>query len=262
MKIFTHLRTLWHEFWMWYHVGPPTNGMGPFDLKRTLHAPLVANAEITNYNSPVGRAMAFPITTLDFDSLCPDFQPTYRVWVYNASRMEHVVDHPILRQVRIPANTTKKRYSLYTSFPNLMKLPQQGSDIYTITTTFMNGEKFVKDLISPDNLYNKSLSNGRDLSVKGVFYSLHNPPLVSEVLAAVTLMKKRYTDLLEQAAVLQEANTISTVRVKDYMVKYECSMETAIARLQVENVKEYITPEHHAAANYFKVTTPWHPVLN
>lgn len=248
--------------------------MGPFDLKRTAPTPptppLEATAKITNYNwSALAKAMSGGYGIgIDFESLRPEWKTTYRIWVYNASRMEHVVDHPVLGKVSIPANTTKKSYALYTSFPNVMKLPNQNLDENTLTTSFMRGEDFVKDLINPDHIYGKPVFKwntrtaiGRDLAVKGVFYSMHNPPLRTEVLAAVTLMKKRYSDLLEQAAIMYASVVITEKEVRKFMAENMCSLEDALISSRRHKASLMLSPEHHAAANYFKVTTPWHPVL-
>jgi hypothetical protein len=66
---------------------------------------------------------------------------------------------------------------------------------------------------------------------------------------------------LERAQIILENNIISATGITKYMVQHDCSLDTALIRLQAERIKDYITPEHHAAAEYFKVTSPWHPAL-
>jgi hypothetical protein len=45
------------------------------------------------------------------------------------------------------------------------------------------------------------------------------------------------------------------------MKEDRCSMAEAFRILRKRYVLAELSPEHHAAAEYFKVTTPWHPVL-
>ena len=202
-----------------------------------------------------------PVPTMDLRSVVKSDK---KLWVYNASRVTHQVDHPVLGNVKIPANTTKKRYALYTSFPEVVMLPNYRIDENVMESVPTDGVTFVKDLINPAHIYGGKFtdSSGRDLSVKGVFWSWHNPPLKSEVNAAVKLMETCYRDLLERAEILYQSAMINADIVVQYMADYKCDIQTAVRAMRVNEIKNTITPEHHAAANHFKVTTPWHPVLS
>jgi hypothetical protein len=176
--------------------------------------------------------------------------------VYNVSRIDHEVDHPQLGKVTIPANTTAKRYALWTSFPDVVIGTSSNLDVGELTTVPESGQWLVNDIIKGGgNGYN------RDLSVKGVFWSYNNPPTIKEVNAAVRPMKARYADLLEKAAIIYENQTFSAERVEVMMKEDRCSMAEAFRILRKRYVLAELSPEHHAAAEYFKVTTPWHPVL-
>jgi hypothetical protein len=183
-------------------------------------------------------------------------KPTKRLWVYNVSRIDHEVDHPQLGKVTIPANTTAKRYALWTSFPDVVIGTSSNLDVGELTTVPESGQWLVNDIIKGGgNGYN------RDLSVKGVFWSYNNPPTIKEVNAAVRPMKARYADLLEKAAIIYENQTFSAERVEVMMKEDRCSMAEAFRILRKRYVLAELSPEHHAAAEYFKVVTPWHPVL-
>jgi hypothetical protein len=131
-------------------------------------------------------------------------------------------------------------------------------------------------LINPDNIYgdskySSSIAIGRDLSVRGVFWSYFNPPSVSEVNSAIQKMKARYADLLEKTAVLYEASQPNMDRAKKLMEEVrvdedgielpKLTLEEAYEKSRMERFINVVTPEHHVACEYFKVTTPWHPVL-
>jgi hypothetical protein len=66
----------------------------------------------------------------------------------------------------------------------------------------------------------------------GIFWSPKNPPGKMEVKKAIKRMKKRYRFLLEQADAVQKSNP--------------------------KMLRDTITPEHHAAANYMGGTYIWH----
>lgn len=285
MKIFTYLRTLWHEYWMYTIVGPasvdpkvepywiPMVKNNWFSIVENLgvsvspsteeearalylrwcektdvpkvQEPLKSNAS-TKSNQELSKSFTSAHnfdSFIDVENFNLAAKPTYKVWIYNVSRQGFTVDHPVLRKVYIPANTTRKKYCLYTSLPNVVQLPQ--GNIYTdeITAKPMRGERLAMDLINPDNLgldqgmkISRPTSMGRNLGEQGVFWSLNNPPKKSEVDAAVKRMEAYYKNLLEKAKALVKAKLSRDFHEMD-------------------------TPAFHEAAEYFKVTTPWHPVL-
>jgi hypothetical protein len=199
-------------------------------------------------------------------------ETTTKIWIYNASRLSFSVDHPLLHHVSIPGNGTRKSYCMYTSLPSVVMVPQQefgDKGEINVTAFPMDGRRLAMDLICPDNLTLDidakvpfSTGLGRDLRDKGVFWSEHNPPKPAEVRKAVQRMEVRYLDLLEKAAIQWESLSYSSAGVVSFMAKEDCSLETAITQMKLYNSGDFITPEHHAAADYFKVVTPWHPVLN
>src|ERR1039458_5332390 len=282
-KLFTYARTLWHAFWMWefFPMGGYTTGKGKYHHRipnsEPPNPPLQVNATVkTNWDlsTTMSKNMG-QHTDIDFASLWPAYKPQYKIWVYNVSRLDISIDNPVLGQITIPGNSTRKRYIMWTSFPDLMKLPSQKFDdngILEISAVMCRGEYFVRDLIHPDGnlfVHDKSVSPlpfkkttaiSRDLGQKGVFWSVNNPPKKSEVDAAIAVMQAYYSDLLEKAHFLFEATRVTSKRVTELMIADGCTMEKALSQLQTSKTIFDTTPEMHAAAAYFKVTTPWHPV--
>jgi hypothetical protein len=70
------------------------------------------------------------------------------------------------------------------------------------------------------------------LGAKGLFWSLTNPPGKMQIKLAKKRMEKRYTMLLEQARTVQSTDP--------------------------KQLKSILTPEHHAAAEYFGGNYIWH----
>jgi len=208
---------------------------------------LVANCEVKvspNLSDRMIKACGYDSNKfIDVESFNLAAKPTYKVWIYNVSRQSFTVVHPVLRTVTVPANTTRKKYVLFTSLPNVVQMPQANIDTDEITAKPMRGERLAMDLINPDNLgldqdaeIRWRTSIGRNLGEMGVFWSLSNPPKASEVAAAVKRMEGYYKRLLEQAEALEKVS---------------------IER-EFQNI---VTPAHHAAAEHFKITNKWHPRL-
>ena len=158
------------------------------------------------------------VPTIDFGGMLVKFDKK-KLWVYNVSRVDHKVDNPMLGKVTIPANTTKKRYSMWTSFPEVVMGLNWSPYDNELYPCHYSGEDFVKDLINPDYIKGGGLptSIGRDLSVKGVFWSYNNPPKAAEVNSAIQKMRSRYADLLDRIVIVWESVQINGEWVDKYM---------------------------------------------
>ena len=228
-------------FWNWLYTESQTDVLAAEEPKEKL----VANCEVKvspNLSDRMIKACG-SYKFIDVENFNLAAKPTYKIWIYNVSRQSFTVVHPVLRTVTIPANTTRKKYVLFTSLPNVVQMPQDNIDTDEITAKPMRGERLAMDLINPDNLgldqdaeIGWRTSIGRNLGEMGVFWSLSNPPKASEVAAAVKRMEVYYKNLLEQAEALEK---VSTER-------------------EFQNI---VTPAHHAAAEHFKITNKWHPRL-
>lgn len=168
--------------------------------------------------------------------------PKDKVWIYNVSAQRHESSiHPVLgRNVIFPAVKEGEDYSVVTSIPRVMRYPKANVDSGDMEPVFEDGRRIAMDLINPDNLgldqdatlKYAGTSDGRNLGAKGVFWSLKNPPGKLEVRLAKKRMEMRYKFLLEQAETVLKADP--------------------------RRLKEMITPEHHAAADYMGGSYVWH----
>jgi hypothetical protein len=214
------------------------------DLREMYH--LIPNCTITNTRSKLADGLQMfhnPEVHYDFAhfGLIPVL-PKYKVWIYNVSRQQHeIVGHPILAKVIFPAAKEDEDYAVVTSIPRVMRYTKNNVDTSVMDVVFEDGRRVAMDLINPDNLGMDqenattlywSSGGTRDLGAKGVFWSMKNPPGKLEVRLAKKRMEMRYKFLLEQAATVQKVDP--------------------------KRLKETITPEHHAAANYMGGTYIWH----
>jgi hypothetical protein len=207
-----------------------------------------ANAVITKYCI---KEMSESMNSMANDSYPFDFAhfglipvlPKDKVWIYNVSAQRHESSiHPVLgRNVIFPAVKEGEDYSVVTSIPRVMRYPKANVDSGDMSPVFEDGRRIAMDLINPDNLgldqdatpmSLHTSGNGRNLGAKGVFWSLKNPPGKMEVRLAKKRMEMRYKFLLEQA-------------------------ETVL-KVDPRILKEMITPEHHAAADYMGGSYVWH----
>lgn len=210
-------------------------GGKPKEKKTEPVEPLVASCTVLGINRELTKRMneAYKVHLKPQSAAAP---VEYRVWLYNVSRLTHKIDNPILGHLKVPGNTSKKRYTMYTSLPQPLMLPRTDMDTEETMLYPTDARRVAMDIIHPDNLsldqtlYNKYYAPtavDRNLGIRGMFWSLNNPPKKDEVDAAILRMEQHYKDLLEQASYLDEA-----------------------------------TPEMHAAAEWFRITAPWHPVLS
>lgn len=197
-------------------------------------------------------------------------EPEYYVYIFNVSTQTHIVSRPpLMNKMIIPGtdsqaalvtvidpvtkqkseqNVTQQiegpngqsyRYVQATKLPQPMLTPKGNVDSNDVDFIPMDTRRFAMDVINPDNLGLdqtaqplSTSSNTNNLGIRGVFWSLNKVPSFSEVQAAVQRMEKHYTNLLEQARTVQTSNPAA--------------------------LSETLTPEHHAAADYFGEETSWH----
>jgi hypothetical protein len=177
----------------------------------------------------------------------------YLVYVYNISEQEHVVSRPpLFSEMKLKGRAPSEEYKLVAVFPQPLNLPKGNVDSNEVDFFVQDTRRFVMDMINPDNLginqdsFIEKSTSGRtnDLGAKGLFWSLNGPstkayknpygeaPTAEEVLAARKRLEKRYRHLLDQAKATEVSNPA--------------------------NLREILSPEHHAAAEYFAESFSWH----
>jgi hypothetical protein len=196
---------------------------------------------------------------------------TSKFWIYNVSMLDFEANTS-LGLVKFPGKG-KRRYAVVTSLPKCVVHIKDNVDSNEIHGVYTNGARVAMDMINPGNLgldqdeksgeginYSGNNSVGRDLGAKGVFWSIHNPPLEKELASARKRMKTRYKSLLQEAGVISRVTpkTEFERRIKKLMEDYKFSRAEAILRVYHQTLQ--ITPEHHAAMDYYRLTSEWHPI--
>jgi hypothetical protein len=186
-------------------------------------------------------------------------KPDFLVYLYNVSDMTFKVSRPpTIREMTIPGKNGaglnpdmlekmkaagllkgQEDYILVTKFPSPMVTSKSSTDSDTLDFSAIDGRRFVMDLVNPDNLgidQDAVISNrtgiGNDLGAKGVFWSLNYPPTEEEVAKAKNRMERFLQKKLDEARAVETSNPAG--------------------------LADFLTPEHHAAAEYYGEDTSWH----
>lgn len=186
-------------------------------------------------------------------------KPDFTVYLYNVSESKFEVSRPpVIVNFIIPGRSglglnpysledlmknggNKERYILATSFPSPLVTPKPSTDSSEIGFDAIDTRRFAMDIVNPENigidqdaiLDPKDIkSKGNNLGAKGVFFSLNNPPTEQEVNAAINRMEAGYRALLEEARATEISNPAL--------------------------LSATLSPEHHAAAEYFGESFSWH----
>ena len=134
-----------------------------------------------------------------------------KVWIYNIAHQGYVLDNSMVRTLKVPACTEDAEYAVVTSIPAVYIYPKDNVDSNEVDYVIFDGRRVAMDLIDPANMgidqdsdwtWARTLSSGCNFSMKGVFFSTHNPPLKKELKSAHKRLKKYYTDLMDKANVL------------------------------------------------------------
>ena len=184
-------------------------------------------------------------------------KPEYFVYLYNVSEMEHIVSRPPLFEgMKLPGKKGREMARYIGKFPQPVVVPKGNVDSNEIDYLTLDARRFVTDIINPDNLginqdaEVKSTSGGtNDLGAKGIFWSFNGPgnsvngvnpdgtealeePRADEVQSAIRRLEKRYRFILNEAKTVEVSNP--------------------------KEMPDKVTPELHAAAEYFGETYSWH----
>lgn len=177
---------------------------------------------------------------LDFTTLrCLNNTVRRDVWIYNVSTLPFEINHPFFGRKTIPGRQKNQEYSTFGVLPEVVAVPIDNAASGTINFCLEDGKRIAMDAINPDNLglnqdletkYSTSGSTN-NLSARGVFWSMHNPPLKKEIIAAKKRMGRRYKQLLDQVKTIIMSNPRELV--------------------------DLITPELFAAADYYGLGKFW-----
>ena len=192
-----------------------------------------------------------------------------RIYFYNIGHMDHEKDHPTFGKVRFLSCEAGQPYKYAFSIPSILAQTNFSVDNPKETHTFLvDGKRVATDLVNPDALGTDQFvdhvryipSHGNNFTQKGVFWSFNNPPSEEELDKVKKIHRKHCKFLLEQAgtkAFIKQGwleQRIKDMQKRDKDLTFEVAKKKAYEEIQ-------ITPEHHAAAEFMKVKTDWHPVL-
>lgn len=178
--------------------------------------------------------------------------PEYFVYLYNVSQQSFSVSRPpLFREFTIPGRKDSERYALATKLPQPLMVPKGNVDSNEVDMVPTDCRRIAMDIINPDNTGTDQdahidsrnvTSQGNNLGAKGVFYSMNGPgatafggqeePTKDEIDRAYARMEKFYTGKLDEARAMEVSDPA--------------------------NLSKFISPEHHAAADYFGEERPWH----
>lgn len=165
--------------------------------------------------------------------------PDYFVYIYSVSNKEYErCIPPMIPRLILKACPPESEYVECAKLAEPYEQADRDVDTGEVRMRFHNAQKVAQDICCPDAanmdaaVSAESRSSGMDLRAKGVFWSLHNPPLESEVKAAHKRVETNYRSLLERATALEYTNP--------------------------KELAERINEEYHLAADYFGEEYSWH----
>jgi len=167
-------------------------------------------------------------------------KPDFWVYLYNVSEQSFdVFRPPLFANIHIPGRTRGEVYVTAARLPSPLLAPQGSVDTDEISTQLLDTRRVLMDVCNPDNLsldqnsvIAKPTNIGNNLSQRGVFWSLNNPPTEEEIKAATLRMEKHFNTVLEKMKALETSDPKALL--------------------------EALSPEAHTAADYFGVETSWH----
>ena len=153
-----------------------------------------------------------PLLQLDRTNLPqPSAQGAY-VFLFTISPRDQEARSGALGVIKIPGRGQDQLYRFVTSFPENIIMARDCTFTLTeenrLESIRLSGVRAVVDLINPENLgtdlndqveASRSMAINRDLSRRGVFYSLRNPPAIADLQAAYARLERFYKDLIERA---------------------------------------------------------------
>lgn len=201
-------------------------------------------------NSPIAERMSRALSAAESEQVLkspefvdfgadPNFSrpPDYYLYIYNISERGFVVHRPpTMPHITIAARKAGEAYATVMRIPNIFNEKYVEAFTGRINITGIRGEQLASNLLNPANLTDDCWANasnwsdtGNDLTVRGCFWSRNNPPTEAELQKARARMETYYRTLVTQANEHQAANRFGE-----------------------------IGPEHHVAAEYFRLQLPWH----
>jgi len=198
-------------------------------------------------------------------------EPEYFVYIYNLSEINvgndvsFVVSRPpLLREFKIKRRMPGTNYTLATKLPQPLLVPKGNVDSNEVDMVPQDVRRFAMDIINPDNLgidQNGYIDPGQvtgigtNLGARGLFWSLNGPG------ATMDGTRKSVRIGREDIPVFEEPTAEEIKQARERMEKqYKRALEEAdaVQISQPADLGKFLTPEHHAACEYFGEDRPWH----
>lgn len=178
-------------------------------------------------------------------------KPDFVVHMYNIAEQEYKVSRPpLIRIMTIPARKRGERFAYVTSLPSPVIELKPNVDSGESDVVPLDARRLATDIVNPENTgidqnivvdSRKVISQGNNLSVRGVFWSLigpeeaktgQNAQFEKDYDAALKRLEKHYNFILEEAKSVEVSSP--------------------------GDLSKYLRPEHHAAADYYGLEFSWH----
>ena len=215
---------------------------------------------------------------VDFEFMSTNYQlnktPDYFIYLYNLSEVNMgdgtsflVSRPPLIRMFKIKAkpNTPGVRYVLATKLPQPMSVPKGNVDSNEVDIVPQDARRFAMDIINPDNWginQDAHIANptsiGNDLGKKGVFWSYNGPGATKDAYGEprkYILVDNKKLEVFEQPT---EAELKTAGDRLSAFYKFKLEEADAMAISKPAEMGTFLTPEHHAACEFFGEDRAWH----
>jgi hypothetical protein len=216
------------------------------------------------------------VNNVDFEFMSTNYMlnksPDYFIYLYNLSEVNmgddtsfYVSRPPLIRSFRVKMKPKGAKYILATKLPQPLSVPKGNVDSNEVDIVPQDARRFAMDIINPDNwgikqdaYIEKPTSIGNDLGKKGVFWSFNGPGATKDAYG-----NDRTFIMVDgvKTTVAEEPTEAELKAAYDRLSKfYKGRLEDADAT-SISNPAElgtYLTPEHHAACDFFGEDRSWH----
>lgn len=243
-----------------------------------------------NYSIPEGAVHTTQISGRTIFSNADEFQftaanymlnrePDYFVYLYNISEMNigdgvsfKVTRPPLIREMLIkakPAGNPSVKAALVTRLPQPLLIPTGDVDSNQIDIIPTDTRRFAMDIVNPENLGidqnafvdpRQRTSVGNDLGKKGLFWSLNGPGATQEGARTALVINEPGKGRV-QVPVFESPTEYEIKQAYDRMEKYYRHIleeADAVEASDPGSLQKFLTPEHHAAADYYGEDRKWH----
>lgn len=138
----------------------------------------------------------------------------YFVHMYNVGERPHRLTNGLIKNALIPGVKQGEKFIKCFSLPNIVNQVWQDPDTGQLRTYGEDGRRVMMDLINPANMGidqdfelppDQIVSQGSNLAVWGLFWSLNDPPSQEELKKATAKMEKHYRRLIAEADAFDRA---------------------------------------------------------